>query len=143
MGAFAATGEIYEVEHRLCRHDGEYRWMIGRAVPVRDSAGEIVRWFGTAVDIHELYAASESRDLLAKELSHRIKNIFAVVSGPDLAVGAQAARSAEFGKELIGTIRALGRAHDYVRPRTASATPACTACWRTCSALTARRVTRA
>ncbi|MGZ3258828.1 MAG: GAF domain-containing protein, partial [Croceibacterium sp.] len=30
------TGEIYEVEHRLCRHDGEYRWMISRALPVRD-----------------------------------------------------------------------------------------------------------
>src|SRR5688500_10268936 len=58
-----ATGEIYEAEHRLCRHDGEYRWMISRAVPVRDSEGNVVRWFGTAVDIHDLYAASETRDL--------------------------------------------------------------------------------
>ena len=37
------TGEIYEIEHRLRRHDGEYRWMISRAVPGRDSSGEIVR----------------------------------------------------------------------------------------------------
>jgi PAS domain S-box-containing protein len=110
------TGETYEIEHRLCRHDGEYRWMISRAEPVRDGEGKIVRWFGTAVDIHDLYAASETRDLLAKELSHRIKNIFAVVSAlislsvrkrPDLQ---------QFGEELIATIRALGRAHDYVRP---------------------------
>ena len=76
-----------------------------------------MRWFGTAVDIHDLYAASESRDLLAKELSHRIKNIFAVVSRPGLAVGAQSSPEVkDFGEELIGTIQALGRAHDYVRP---------------------------
>ena len=110
------TGEIYEVEHRLCRHDGEYRWMISRAVPVRDSEGKVIRWFGTAVDIHDLYAASESRDLLAKELSHRIKNIFAVVSGLISLSVRKRPELKEFGSELIGTVQALGRAHDYVRP---------------------------
>jgi len=110
------TGEIYEVEHRLRRHDGEYRWMISRAVPVRDSEGNIVRWFGTAVDIHDLYAASEARDLLAKELSHRIKNIFAVVSGLVSLSVRKRPEVQEFGTELIGMIQALGRAHDYVRP---------------------------
>ena len=110
------TGEAYEVEHRLRRHDGEYRWMISRAVPVRDEEGRIVRWFGTAVDIHDLYAAWEARDLLAKELSHRIKNIFAVVAG---LVSLSARRNPEFkqfAEELTATIRALGRAHDFVRP---------------------------
>ena len=109
------TGEPYQIEHRLRRHDGEYRWMISRAVPVRDEDGTIVRWFGTAVDIHDLYAASEARDLLAKELSHRIKNIFAVIAG---LVSLSARASPEhkpFADELIGTIRALGRAHDFVR----------------------------
>jgi len=110
------TGEIYEVEHRLCRHDGEYRWMMSRAVPVRDGEGNIVRWFGTAVDIHDLYAASEQRDLLAKELSHRIKNIFAVVSSLIALSVRKRPELDAFGKELVGTIQALGRAHDYVRP---------------------------
>jgi PAS domain S-box-containing protein len=110
------TGEIYETEHRLRRRDGEFRWMIARAVPVRDSDGNIVRWFGTAVDIHDLYAASESRDLLAKELSHRIKNIFAVVSGLVSMSVRKRPEVKDFGEELIGTIQALGRAHDYVRP---------------------------
>jgi hypothetical protein len=100
----------------LRRHDGEYRWMISRAVPVRDSEGNIVRWFGTAVDIHDLYAASEARDLLAKELSHRIKNIFAVVSGLVSLSVRKRPEVQEFGTELIGMIQALGRAHDYVRP---------------------------
>ena len=110
------TGETYEVEHRLCRYDGQYRWMISRAVPVRDSEGRIVRWFGTAVDIHDIYAASEARDLLAKELSHRIKNIFAVVSGLISLSVRKHPEHQEFAKELIATIHALGRAHDYVRP---------------------------
>src|SRR5690606_18925706 len=110
------TGEVYEIEHRLRRHDGEYRWMISRAVPVRDSSGEIVRWFGTAVDIHDLYAASAARDLPAKELSHRIKNIFAVVSGLISLSVRKRPNVKDFGQELIGMIQALGRAHDYVRP---------------------------
>lgn len=110
------TGETYEVEHRFCRSDGEYRWMISRAVPVRDSNGNIVRWFGTAVDIHDIYEASASRDLLAKELSHRIKNIFAVVSG---LISLSARKQPEFkgfADELVSMIHALGRAHEYVRP---------------------------
>ena len=110
------TGEVYEIEHRLCRHDGEYRWMISRAVPVRDEDGTIVRWFGTAVDIHDIYAASEARDLLAKELSHRIKNIFAVVAGLVSLTVRKHPESRDYADELYGMIRALGRAHDFVRP---------------------------
>jgi PAS domain S-box-containing protein len=110
------TGEIYEVEHRLCRHDGEYRWMISRALPVRDGEGNILRWFGTAVDIHDIYEASESRELLAKELSHRIKNIFAVVAGLVSLVARKHPEAKPFAEDLTATIRALGRAHDFVRP---------------------------
>ena len=110
------TGEVYEVEHRLCRHDGEYRWMISRAEPVRDHDGKIVRWFGTAVDIHDIYAASESRDLLAKELSHRIKNIFAVIAGLISLSARKRPEYKGFAEELNAVIRALGRAHDFVRP---------------------------
>jgi len=110
-----ASGETYQIEHRLRRHDGEYRWMISRAVPVRDAEGEIVRWFGTAVDIHDVYAMSESRDLLAKELSHRIKNIFAVVAGLVSLSARSKPEHKPFADELTDTIRALGRAHDFVR----------------------------
>jgi PAS domain S-box-containing protein len=110
------TGEIYEIEHRLCRHDGQYRWMMSRAVPVRDENGKVVRWFGTAVDIHDIYAASEARDLLARELSHRIKNIFAVVAGLVSLTVRKHPGCREYADELNGMIRALGRAHDFVRP---------------------------
>lgn len=110
------TGEPYEIEHRLRRHDGEYRWMISRAVPVRDGDGGIVRWFGAAADIHDLHAMAESRDLLARELSHRIKNIFAVVCGLIALSVRKNPEHAPFAEDLTGRIRALGRAHDFVRP---------------------------
>src|SRR5690606_33658843 len=109
------TGRTYEIQHRTRRPDGEYRWMMARAMPVIGEDGRPVRWFGTAVDIHDVTELSEARDLLARELSHRIKNIFAVVSGlVSLSVRRRPEMKA-FGDELIGTIRALGRAHDYVR----------------------------
>jgi diguanylate cyclase (GGDEF)-like protein/PAS domain S-box-containing protein len=45
------TGNLYDVEYRLRAKDGTYRWFLGRANPVRNSAGEIVKWFGTCTDI--------------------------------------------------------------------------------------------
>jgi PAS domain S-box-containing protein len=110
------TGEVYEAQHRLCRHDGVYRWMISRALPVRDAEGKVVRWFGTAVDIHDIYEASEARELLAKELSHRIKNIFAVIIGLVSLTARKHPEMRGFADDLTGTIRALGRAHAFVRP---------------------------
>lgn len=46
------TGEGYEMEYRLRRHDGVYRWHLGRGVPVLED-GEIVKWFGTCTDIED------------------------------------------------------------------------------------------
>ena len=48
-----STGEDYSIEYRLRRHDGEFRWHLGRAVPIRDRNGKILQWFGTNTDIHE------------------------------------------------------------------------------------------
>lgn len=112
-----AKGEKWEGRARVRGGDGEYRWMMIRAWPVRDPAdGEISGWFGAAVDIDDIHRLSESRDVLARELSHRIKNIFAVVSGlvSMRARGRDDLRS--FATELNDVFHALGRAHDYVRP---------------------------
>lgn len=54
-----ATGEPYEIEYRLRHHSGEYRWVLGRALPIRDEAGNIVKWYGTCTDIHDQKAAAE------------------------------------------------------------------------------------
>ncbi len=47
-----ATGEPYETEFRLQRHDGQYRWHLSRALPLRTPDGAISRWIGTSTDIH-------------------------------------------------------------------------------------------
>jgi|GEM_PF-742556 len=47
------TGKRYQVEYRFRRHDGQYRWYLGRAEAMRDDAGNIVKWIGTCTDIHE------------------------------------------------------------------------------------------
>jgi PAS domain S-box-containing protein len=46
-------GELYECEHRLRRADGEFRWHLSRAFPLRDSHGKMIKWFGTATEIHQ------------------------------------------------------------------------------------------
>jgi PAS domain S-box-containing protein len=48
------SGEIYECEHRLKLADGSFRWHLSRGVPLKNEAGEVVKWFGTATDIHDL-----------------------------------------------------------------------------------------
>jgi len=45
------TGNPYDVEYRLRGKDGSFRWFLGRANPIRDAKGEIVKWFGTCTDI--------------------------------------------------------------------------------------------
>lgn len=74
------TGEPYEIEYRLRRHDGQYRWHLGRATPVKDESGKILRWIGTNTDIHEnketetkLAAALKSRDEFLSIASHELK----------------------------------------------------------------------
>jgi len=47
------TGAPYQVEFRLRRADGEYRWYLGRALPQLDEAGKVVQWFGTNTDIDD------------------------------------------------------------------------------------------
>ena len=111
-----ASGEPFDIECRLRRHDGQYRWTLGRALPMRNETGEIERWFGTCTDIHDLKVAEEQRELIARELSHRIKNIFAVVNSL-VTLSARADPLARpFADAVRSRIEALARAHDYVQP---------------------------
>gem|GEM_PF-865443 len=55
-----ATGKEYRVEHRVRRSDGSYRWHLSRGIPARDGQGNIVKWFGTATDIHDVKQAQEA-----------------------------------------------------------------------------------
>ena len=117
------TGEAYEIEYRLRHHSGTYRWVLGRAQAVRDTQGAITRWIGTCTDIDDGKRAAEQNELLSRELSHRIKNIFAVVSG---LINLTAHRSGEAKPALtalLGRIRALAQAHEFARPHSPHSQP--------------------
>src|SRR6266446_2104680 len=68
-----AAGEPTESEVRLRRPDGNYRWWLTRAVPLRDELGNIVKWYGTAIDIEDRKRADEERERLRQvqaDLAH-------------------------------------------------------------------------
>ncbi|KAI9698529.1 MAG: hypothetical protein M1836_004110 [Candelina mexicana] len=70
-----ATGNDYTTEYRCKRHDGEWRWMLGRALPVRDRiTQEITQWLGTCTDINDLVEArtaeKRTREQLLEVIHH-------------------------------------------------------------------------
>ncbi|GAB7364411.1 hypothetical protein MBLNU230_g4953t1 [Neophaeotheca triangularis] len=67
------TGEEYLVEYRCKSAAGDWRWMMGRAVPMRGKHGEIVQWFGTCTDIHDLVLTREE----AKQTHSRLERVIA------------------------------------------------------------------
>ena len=117
------TGEPYEIDYRLRHHSGDYRWTIGRALPVRDHEGRIIRWIGTCTDIHETKLVAEQNEILSRELSHRIKNIFAVIAGLISLSSRQEPGNESFASKLRQRISALGRAHEFVRPHSEESRP--------------------
>ncbi len=58
------SGDAYDNELRLRRHDGVYRWFFASARPVRDAAGTVMRWFGTCTDIHDRVSAENTLQFL-------------------------------------------------------------------------------
>ena len=87
------TGSVFELEHRVLRRDGSIGWTFSRAVPLKDSAGAIVEWFGAASDITQRKRAEEAiqnanRELAAADrqktdflavLSHELRNPLAPI----------------------------------------------------------------
>ena len=85
------TGEEYEVEYRFKRaSDGVYRWHLGRARPLRDSQGKVIKWFGTCTDIHDHKIATERLLAAQSELEEQVE-----IRTKDLALTNIALRTSE------------------------------------------------
>jgi len=68
------TAEPYEIEYRFKRaSDGQYRWFLGRAMPWKDSKGDVVKWFGTCTDIHDQKLANEALMKVKQEMEKAAK----------------------------------------------------------------------
>jgi PAS domain S-box-containing protein len=70
-----ATSTVADVEYRLRRHDGMYRWHLSRAVPVRGSDGEVARWVATVLDVHDRRTAENA----LHESEHRFETVFNLI----------------------------------------------------------------
>lgn len=79
------SGAVFEAECRLQRHDGEYRWHLARALPVREGQ-RIVKWFGTFTDIDEHKRAAEAREqaLHAVQVALSEREVFLTVAAHEL-----------------------------------------------------------
>lgn len=115
--AFSATRSVagsYEIDFRICLGD-EVRWISARGQGA--DAGIVDRvMFGIFLDVTGRKQAEEGSELLAGEMSHRVKNLLAIATGLTELTSRSASSVEEMTGELTQRLTALGRAHDLVRP---------------------------
>ena len=115
--AFNATRGIvgsYEIDFRIMVED-EIRWISSRGFG-DDSALHERQMFGIFLDVTGRKQAEEGHELLAGEMSHRVKNLLAIATGLTNLSWKSATTAKEMADLLTGRLAALGRAHDLVRP---------------------------
>lgn len=81
------NGTLFELEYRLRHKSGDYRWVLGRGLPVRDEHGHILRWMGTCTDIQEqkltqeaLQQTDRQKDEFLAMLAHELRNPLAPIA---------------------------------------------------------------
>lgn len=115
--AFVATRAIlgaYEIDFRIMVGE-ELRWVSARGKG--DDEGIIARvMFGIFLDVTGRKQAEEGRELLAGEMSHRVKNLLAIAAGLTAITSRSTSTVNDMARELTQRLTALGRAHDLVRP---------------------------
>jgi two-component sensor histidine kinase len=115
--AFAATRAIvgpYEIDFRILVGD-VVRWISARGRGNDEGIVENVM-FGVFIDVTGRKQAEEGHELLAGEMSHRVKNLLAIASGLTTLSSRSAATIEDMARDLTQRLGALGRAHDLVRP---------------------------
>jgi two-component sensor histidine kinase len=115
--AFTATRSVagsYEIDFRIMIGD-EVRWISARGQGA--DAGIVDRvMFGIFLDVTGRKQAEEGSELLAGEMSHRVKNLLSIAAGLTQLTARNASSVTEMAGELTQRLTSLGRAHDVVRP---------------------------
>ncbi|MCM2474225.1 histidine kinase [Rhizobium sp. CG5] len=115
--AFTATRGIvgpYEIDFRILVEE-DIRWISARGIG-DDLALHEGQMFGVFLDVTGRKQAEEGNELLAGEMSHRVKNLLAIAVGLTNITSQSTTTAKEMAVELTGRLSALGRAHDLVRP---------------------------
>ena len=115
--AFAATRAIvgsYEIDFRVMLGD-VIRWISARGLG-NDSGLHKRLMFGVFLDVTGRKQAEEGHELLAGEMSHRVKNLLAIASGLTRISARSTTTVVDMANVLTDRLAALGRAHDLVRP---------------------------
>lgn len=108
-----AARDTYELEHRVRQADGSEGWTLSRAIPIINEAGAITEWFGMAADVTNAKRIRDQQRLLNNELSHRIKNLFAMVQAISLQTLRPIKERGEV-RTLQERLLALSSAHDIL-----------------------------
>jgi two-component sensor histidine kinase len=115
--AFSATRGIsgpYEIDFRIIVDD-DIRWVSARGQGA--DVGMVGRvMFGIFIDVTGRKQAEEGNELLAGEMSHRVKNLLAIASALTAITSRSTKTSTDMARELTQRLTALGRAHDLIRP---------------------------
>ncbi|TAL34387.1 MAG: histidine kinase [Phenylobacterium sp.] len=115
--AFTATRSVtgaYEIDFRILLGD-EVRWISARGQGADEGILDGVM-FGIFLDVTGRKQAEEGHELLAGEMSHRVKNLLAIATGLTRITSQSTNSIAEMAEALTQRLTALGRAHDLVRP---------------------------
>lgn len=113
--ASLATGDVYSIDYRFRFRDGSYRWLKVQAKPLRNQDGAIARWYGTSTDIDDAKQLEAEREIVARELDHRIGNLFALVAGLVSLAARDAPDVTTLRTVLHGRLKALHDAHTLIR----------------------------
>lgn len=115
--AFTATRALigaYEIDFRILLGE-EVRWISARGLG-NDEGLHKGQMSGVFLDVTGRKQAEEGHELLAGEMSHRVKNLLAIAAGLTNMASRSASSVEQMARELTGRLTALGRAHDLVRP---------------------------
>ena len=116
--AFVATRAIngpFEIDFRILTKTSDVRWISARGEGNEDDTAT-KKMTGIFLDVTGRKQAEEGHELLAGEMSHRVKNLLALAAGLTNISSRTAGTKEEMVQQLTQRLSALGRAHDLVRP---------------------------